>query len=66
MEPITEEAFTEWKGHPVTQHLMKMLKSDREMMKEGMVNNAFDDEAEVRGRCKAVAIILDIEYEDLK
>jgi hypothetical protein len=44
---------------------MKMLGTDREAMKEGLVNNAFDDEQEVKGRCRAIAIILNLEYEDL-
>ena len=34
-------------------------------MKEGLVNNSFDDEQEVKGRCRAIAIILNLEYEDL-
>jgi hypothetical protein len=44
---------------------MKMLLADRETMKEGLINNAFDDELEVKGRCRAIAIILNLEYEDL-
>ena len=65
MELVSAESFEEWKHHPVTKRLMKILKSDRESMKEGLVNNSFDDESEVKGRCKAIAIILDLEYEDL-
>lgn len=62
---VTEEAFEEWKHHPVTQKLMKMLLADRDAMKEGLINNAFNDESEVKGRCRAIAIILTLEYSDL-
>lgn len=65
LEQVTLETFEEWKHHPVTRKLMKMLQADRETMKEGLVNNAFDDEQEVKGRCRAIAIVLTLEYEDL-
>ena len=65
MEPVSRENFEEWTFHPVTKRLMKMLQNDRETMKEGLINNAFDDEIEVKGRCRAIAIILNLEYEDL-
>jgi hypothetical protein len=65
MEVVSSESFDEWKNHPVTKRLMKMLGNDRETMKEGLVNNSFEDESEVKGRCRAIAIILNLEYEDL-
>jgi hypothetical protein len=65
MEAVSPDNFEEWKHHPVTKRLMKMLLADRETMKEGLINNAFDDELEVKGRCRAIAIILNLEYEDL-
>jgi hypothetical protein len=65
METVSPDTFDEWKYHPVTKRLLKMLANDRESMKEGLVNNAFDDEQEVKGRCRAIAIILNLEYEDL-
>jgi hypothetical protein len=65
MEPVSPSNFDEWKHHPVTKRLMKSLSNDREAMKEGLVNSSFDDESEVKGRCRAIAIILNIEYEDL-
>ena len=64
-EPVTEENFQEWKHHPVTKKLMKTLLTDRESMKEGLINDAFDNELEVKGRCRAIAVIIGIEYEDL-
>ena len=65
MEAVSQDNFDEWKHHPVTKRLMKMLSTDREAMKEGLVNNTFDDEQEVKGRCRAIAIILNLEYEDM-
>ena len=64
-EPVTEENFQEWKHHPVTKKLMKMLLSDRENLKEGLINDAFDNEQEVKGRCRAIGVIMSLEYEDL-
>ena len=65
MEIESSDNYDEWKHHPVTKRLLRMLSDDRETMKEGLVNNAFDDEQEVKGRCRAIAIILSLEYEDL-
>lgn len=65
MEHVNSENFEEWKHHPVTKKLMKMLQDDREVMKEGLINNSYEEEEEVKGRCRAIAIILNLEYEDL-
>jgi hypothetical protein len=64
-ELVSSESFEEWKHHPVTKRFMKMLTADRESMKEGLINNAFEEEAEIKGRCRVIAVILNIEYEDL-
>lgn len=64
-EAVSSENFEEWKHHPVTKRLMKMLLTDRESMKEGLINNAFDEEMEVKGRCRAIAVIINLEYQDL-
>jgi hypothetical protein len=64
-EPLTPESFEEWRHHPITQRLMKMLLADRESMKEGLLNNAFEDEQEVKGRCRAIALIINLDYQDL-
>jgi len=65
MQAVSHDTFEEWKFHPVTKRLLKMLNDDRETMKEGLINNAFDEELEVKGRCRAIAIILNLEYGDL-
>ena len=65
MNLVTEQSFEEWKHHPVTVKLMQRLKEDREEMKEGLVSNSFDNEDEVKGRCRAIAVLLDLEYGDM-
>lgn len=65
MNVVSRDTFDEWKHHPVTKRLMALLDADREAMKEGLVHNAFDDESEVKGRCRAISIITSLEYEDL-
>jgi hypothetical protein len=65
MEAVTPDTFEEWKFHPVTKRLFRMLSDDRESMKEGLINNAYDEELEVKGRCRAIAIILNLEYGDM-
>ena len=42
-ELVSSESFEEWKHHPVTKRFMKMLTTDRESMKEGLINNAFEE-----------------------
>ena len=64
-EPITRDLYDEWAFHPITKRLMSMLMDDRERMKEGLIYNAFTDESEVKGRCRAIALLLNLGYEDL-
>lgn len=65
MRPVTTEEFQEWLHHPVTERFKKMLEKDRETMKEGLVYDSYDNADEVKGRCRAIAIILNLQYEDL-
>jgi hypothetical protein len=66
-EPITEESFIEWQGHPVTRRFMKLLETDREVMKEGMVSNNYspDEQNRIKGTCEAIIQILKLSYSDL-
>lgn len=63
--PITEDEFNEWIHSPVTKKVFKRLVSEREDMKEGLVNMIYEHEDLVKGRCQAIALILDITYEGL-
>jgi hypothetical protein len=63
--PCTREEFEEWKYHPVTQRLFSMMLEESGEMKDGLVMGSYDNEDEVKGRCKAIANLLRVEYEDL-
>jgi hypothetical protein len=63
-EPITEELFHEWTFHPITKRLMELLQADYDFMKEGWVRNSFADESEMRGRARAISLLLNIEFKD--
>tara|TARA_R110000868_G_scaffold75542_3_gene217808 strand:- start:4066 stop:4302 length:237 start_codon:yes stop_codon:yes gene_type:complete len=63
---ITEEMFEEWMTTPVTLKLFKLLKAEREDMKEGLVNDAYEHPELVKGRCQALGLLLDLEYVDLQ
>lgn len=62
---MTEQEFQEWKGNQVTLALFKALYNERERLKEGLVQGAYEDENNIKGRCAAVASILTISYEEL-
>ncbi len=65
MEPVTKEMFDEWMTLPVTKKVFNTLKQEREVLKEGLVYNNYEAEAEVKGMCRAIANFLTIEYEEL-
>ena len=65
MEVVTKEGFEEWKHHPITKKLMKLLVQEREEMKEGLINNSYEDESDVKGRCRAIGLLVNITYEGL-
>lgn len=65
MVPITRESFEEWTNHPVTVRLFSLLNKEREEMKEGLVYDSYDNPEDVKGRCRAIAILTGITYEEL-
>ena len=65
MAPVTEAEFKEWKTHPVTERVFKLLGKEREEMKEGLVYDSYDNPEDVKGRCRAIAIFLSITYEEI-
>ena len=65
LEPVTREEFEEWKYHPVTKRLFSMMLDESNDMKDGLVEGRFDNEEEVKGRCRAIANLLRLEYGDL-
>ncbi len=65
MDAVTEEGFQEWLRSPVTKKLMAKMAEERSDMMEGLVNDAFEKPEEVKGRCRAIASLLNISYGDL-
>ena len=65
MEPISAEQFLAWKNDPCTEAFMDKLYNEREDMKEALANNAYENDAEVKGRCRCLALILSLQYQDL-
>lgn len=65
MDIVTKELFEEWTTNPVTKKVFKKLMTEREDMKEGLVNDNYEFPEMVKGRCQAIALILDVTYEDL-
>ncbi len=65
MDPVTHDMYLVWKTDPVTIKLMDMLEDDYEEMKEGLVYGSYDNDDEVKGRCRTIALILGLKYEHL-
>ena len=63
--PITLQDFEEWIQNDVTKKVFRVLIQEREDMKEGLVNDNYEQPDLVKGRCQAIALILDITYERL-
>jgi hypothetical protein len=62
---ITKDEFDEWLQMPTTKAFKKALFSNREEIKEGLIQGAFDSDYEARGMAKAIQKILLMDYEDL-
>lgn len=65
MQPVTLSEFEDWQQHPVTAKLKDILRSEREHLKEGLVHDQYEDEALIKGMCKAIENFLTVSYEDL-
>lgn len=62
---VTKPDFEEWEHNPCTLKFMQKLREEREQMKEGLVNDVYENPDVVKGMCKSIALILSLEYEDL-
>jgi hypothetical protein len=65
MFAVTEEEFAEWLLNRTTKRLFNTLRKEREAMKEGLVYDRWDEPEQVKGRIKAIDLLLNIEYSDL-
>lgn len=66
MAVYTKELFEEWKLNSVTRRFMKKLEYERELLKEMLAVHNDCDVANLRGRCTAIASVVDVSYEDLE
>lgn len=62
---VTQEEYNNWLLDPVTKLFFKTLHKDREELKELWASGGVENEEEVKGRCAAVASILNMDFEDL-
>lgn len=69
---LTEQEFLDWKQHPATRELMRILEAKREELRQRWESGAFTDyekEATVLvnvgnlGTCKGYAFVADFTYE---
>lgn len=65
MDPIIREEFDEWKHSPVTKRMFNKLQQEIEVMKDGIIYDNYENPEAVKGMCRAINNILQIEYEDL-
>ena len=65
MKLVNRELFEDWKMHPVTVKLLNQMHEDRENMKENIVMGSYDNEEEIKGRCMALYLLLNLSFEDL-
>ena len=59
------EQFHNWKHNPITKRLFDLLKEDRAQLAEGLIYGSFEDDEEVKGRCRAIDNLLKVTIEDL-
>ena len=69
----TEEEFNEWKLHPVTKSVMKVLEAKREELRQHWEGGSFTDYSKDTtalvnvgnlGTCKGYAFVTNLTYED--
>ena len=62
---LTQEDFNEWLQHPCTKAFKKALYKNRESLKEGMIQGAYEEPLKVQGMAEAIHKILVLDYQDL-
>ena len=65
MEPVTKEMFDDWCTSPVTKRFFNTLRLEKETMKDGLIYDNYEFPEAVKGTCRAIDKILNVEYEDL-
>lgn len=62
---IKREEFEEWLNNPVTKELKKSLKNQIQEVKDGLIDNIYEQESRAKGMAKGYQNIVDLVYEDL-
>lgn len=65
MAAISREEYDEWKEHPVTVALFRIIQKDLGHMQDLLIEVDLQDVAELQGRCKTCRNLLDMDYESL-
>lgn len=69
---VTEEEFNEWRDHPVTKEVMKLLGAKREELRTAWENGSFMDYTQEGtglvnthnlGQCQAFRLVQELTYE---
>ena len=72
MRMMTEDEFNEWKLHPMTQELLRILEAKRELLRQQWEGGSFTDYEAVTtslvnvgniGMCRGYAFVADLTYE---
>lgn len=65
MSVYTQEAFDDWRSHPITRRLLLKLSQESSILRDTLVYHSDCNVDEHRGRIKATEAIINVEYEDL-
>ena len=59
------EMFQEWLVSPVTKKVFHKLQLEKEDMKDGLVYDNYEKPEVVKGLCRAIDKLVQIQYEDI-
>ena len=63
---VGEEEYLEWRNHPITKEFFKKIKKQREIFKEDLICNLYDNEDFVKGKALLIQEILEMSYSEFK
>ncbi len=65
MLTVQEQEFLEWKQNNVTVLFFASLKNAREMWKEGLIKDNYDNEDFVKGKAQAFQDAIEMTYQEM-
>lgn len=63
---VTEEEWSSWKQHPVTEEYFKMLVKERERIKENLVMGAYEDVSRAYGMAVTLQQLKEMKYDEFR